>query len=305
MRQLDWDRAAERFEALMGEGADAPGLRFNLAWSLAMAKRFDAALPLLDEATSAELPQAAELEVGLLHQRGEFERAGERARALIQIHPDHRGLNAVVSTLAIDIEDVELAMATAEKAGDHPAALVTLGTLVLGEDEPERAAGIFDAALARDPNAPRALVGRGLARLLTGDQAEAAREIDRGAEIFGDHLGSWIAAGWAYMLAGDRGAAKARFERAVALDDTFGEAQGSLAVIELLEGDVEGARHRTEIALRLDRTGFAAALASMLLAAGEGDEERAERIFEIALNAPVGIGGKTLAQSIARMGMRG
>ena len=106
MRLLDWPRAAERFGALVAEGADAPPVRFNLAWSLAMAKRFEEALPLLDEATSAELPQAAALEVGLLHQLGEFERAEERARALILIHPDHRALNAAVSTLAIDIEDI-------------------------------------------------------------------------------------------------------------------------------------------------------------------------------------------------------
>lgn len=304
MRQLDWARAAERFEALVAEGADAPGVRFNLAWSLAMAKRFEEALPLLDEATSAEIPQAAELEVGLLHQLGEMERAEERARALILIHPDHRGLNAAVSTLAIDIEDVELAKAAAARAGDHPDALVTLGTLVLGEDEPDAAAELFDAALARNPNSPRALIGRGLARLLTGDQAEAAREIDRGAELFGDHLGSWIAAGWAHVVAGDREAGRARFEKAVELDENFGEAQGSLAVIELLEGHVEEARHRTEVALRLDRQGFAAALASMLLAAAEGDTERAERIFEIALKTPIGE-GRTLAQSLAKIGTRG
>lgn len=304
MRLLDWPRAAEWFEALLAAGADAPPIRFNLAWSLAMAKRFADALPLLDAATSAALPQAAQLEVSLLHELGDFERAEERARALILLHPEHRGLNAAVSTLAIDIEDVALAAATAAKAGDHPDALVTLGTLTLGDDDPDRAAALFDAALARNPKSPRALVGRGLTRLLTGDQTEAAREIDRGAELFGTHLGSWIAAGWAYVIAGDRATARDRFEKAVALDDRFGEAQGSLAVIELLDGDVERARRRTEIALRLDRQGFAGALASMLLAGAEGDTERAQRIFEVALKTPIG-DGRTLAQSIARMGMRG
>ncbi|MES2442153.1 MAG: tetratricopeptide repeat protein [Pseudomonadota bacterium] len=305
MRLLDWPRAAERFEAVLAAGGNAPPVRFNLAWSLAMDKRFAEALPLLDEETSAELPQAAELEVGLLHQLGELERAEERARALILVHPDHRGLNAAVSTLAIDIEDVELAAATAINAGDHPDALITLATLALGEDEVEGAAELFDAALARNPSSPRALVGRGLARLLSGDQAEAAREIDRGAELFGDHLGSWLAAGWAYVVAGDRETGRARFERAVEIDDTFGEAQGSLAVIELLEGRIEEARRRTEVALRLDRHGFAAALASMLLAAGEGDKDRAQRIFEIALKTPIGDNGRTVGQSIARMGTRG
>lgn len=305
MRLLDWDSAAGQFELLMAEGADAPPVRFNLAWSLAMAKRFGEALPLLDEATSDALPQAAQLEVQLLHETGEFERAGERARALIERHPDHRGLNAAVSTLAIDIEDAELAMRTAQVAGDHPEALATLGTLALGEDQLDAASALFEAALARNPNSSRAWIGRGLARMIDGDKAEAAREIDRGAELFGTHLGSWIAAGWAHVVAGDIATARARFERAVALDDSFGEGQGSLAVVELLEGDIEGARRRTEVAMRLDRKSFSAAFASMLLAAGEGDKDKAQRIFELALNTPVDASGRTVAQSIARLGTRG
>lgn len=304
MRLQAWDRAAERFEVLMAEGADAPAVRFNLAWSLAMAKRFDEALPLLDEATSAALPQAAQLEVQLLHEFGDFDRAAERGRALIVLHADHRGLNAAVSTLAIDVEDVELAAVCARRAGDHPEALTTLGTLALAEDKPEVAEPLFDAALARNPQAARAWVGRGLARLLTGDKTVAAQEIDRGAELFGTHLGSWIAAGWAYLIAGDRATARVRFETALALDDTFAESQGSIAVIDLLEGRTEEARKRTMTALRLDRQSFSAALASMLLAAGAGDREKARHIFETALNTPIDFNGRTVAQSIARLGGR-
>lgn len=302
MRQLDWPRASEIYQGLLASGADAPPVRFNLAWSLAMAKCFEEALAALDEATSLALPQAAQLEVQLLHQLGAFEQALDRARILIEVHPEHRGLNAIVSTLAIDMEDGTLALRTAEKAGDHPDALTTLGTLALGEDDPETAVRLFEAALARAPEAPRAWIGLGLTRLLGEDKAAAAGDLDRGAEMFGTHLGSWIAAGWAHALTGDRMAARARFEKALALDDSFGEAQGSLAVIELLDGQLEEAKRRTEVALRLDRGSFSAALASMLLAAGEGRADRAARIFETALHMPVGENGKTLAQALARLG---
>lgn len=304
MRRLDWTRAADLYAALLAGGADAPPVRFNLAWSLAMAKRFDEALAALDSATSTALPQAAQLEVQLLHQLGQFDLAGERARTLIALHPEHRGLNAIVSTLAIDIEDTDLAARTARMAGDHPDALTTLGTLALGEDDPAAAAELFEAALARAPGAPRAWIGLGLTRMLGGDQGEAARDLDKGAEMFGTHLGSWIAAGWAHVLAGDRAAGRVRFEKALALDDNFGEAQGSIAVIELLEGHIEEARRRTAIAQRLDRESFSAALASMLLAAGEGNSERAAKIFETALHTPIGDDGKTLAHSLAKLGAR-
>jgi tetratricopeptide (TPR) repeat protein len=304
MRLLAWEAAAARFEALMADGTDAPAVRFNLAWSLAMAKRFDEALAALDDATSHELPQAAALEVQLLHQLGEFERAEARARALIAVHPNHRALNAAVSTLAIDIEDEALAAECAERAGDHPDALVTLATLALGRDEVENAAAGFDAALARNPNSPRALVGRGLATLLTGEAAQAADEIDRGAELFGTHLGSWIAAGWAHVIAGDFGTARARFETARALDDSFSEAQGSLAVMDLLAGRVEEAQRGIVVALRLDRQSFSGALGAMLLAAGAGDTEKARRIFETALRTPIDGSGRTVAQSLARLASR-
>ncbi|HWU94987.1 MAG TPA: tetratricopeptide repeat protein, partial [Sphingomonas sp.] len=217
MRQLDWARSADIYAALLGSGADAAPVRFNLAWSLAMAQRFEEALAALNEPTSLALPQAAQLEVQLLHQLGAFDLALARARALIEVHPEHRGLNAIVSTFAIDMEDSALALRTAQKAGDHPDALTTLGTLALGEDDPDSAARLFEAALARAPEAPRAWIGLGLTRLLGDDKPAAARDLDKGAEMFGTHLGSWLAAGWAHALAGDRTTARARFETALAL----------------------------------------------------------------------------------------
>ncbi len=119
--------------------------------------------------------------------------------------------------------------------------------------------------------------------------------------MFGDHLGSWIAAGWAWLIAGDRAKARERFERAVELDGNFGEAQGSLAVVDLLDGKAEAAQRRIEVAARLDRQSFSAAYARMLVSAGQGDSGAARRIFDLALRQPIGEGGRTLADAIARM----
>lgn len=304
MRRQDWPLAAERFATLMDSGEDVPAIRFNRAWSLAMAQRLDEALAVLDPVTAETLPQAAQLLVQLLHDRGDFQGAAEQARLLVALHPTHRGLNAIVSTLAIDVEDVDLARSCAEQAGDHPDALTTLATLALGESDIGQAALLFDAALERAPNAPRAWVGRGLARLQQDDGVRAAAEIDRGAELFGTHLGSWIAAGWAYFVAGDIPTARARFERALALDESFAESHGSLAVVDALQGQIEAAQRRCEVALRLDRECFSAALAATLLSAGAGDPEQAKRIFEQALHRPVDGSGRTVAQALARMGTR-
>jgi tetratricopeptide (TPR) repeat protein len=298
-----YDRAAALFGELVDAGVDDPSVRFNLAWACAMDKRFDRALELLDDDLARALPQAAMLQVQLLHDRGEFDAAAARAREYVEIHPSYPPLMAAVSVLALDIEDEALAAACAAKGGEHPDALTTLGTLALGDERATEALELFDRALDRNPHVPRAWVGRGLARLLTGQSPDAAADIDRGAEMFGDHLGSWIAAGWAHFVNKDMASARARFETALQLDDTFAESHGSLAVIDLLEGNVEGARERSEIALRLDRQCYSAALARSLLAASAGDQATAQRIYEAAVNTPIDGSGRTIGQALAKLGM--
>lgn len=300
-----FDDAAARFQRLVDTGVADPAVRFNLAWSRAMLKDFDGALAQLDDATTAALPQAAMLEVQLLHEKGEFDAAAGRARRHVDAHPDHRGLMAAVSVLALDVEDAELAARCAAKAGDHPDALTTLGTLALGDERAGEALDLFERALETNQGVPRAWVGRGLARLLSGDAAAAAPDIDRGAEMFGDHLGSWIAAGWTYFVARDFTTARERFETALELDPTFAETHGSLAVLDILEGDPEKGRERSNVALRLDRNCYSAALARVLLASAGGDADSARRIFETAIQTPVDGSGRTIAQALARIGLTG
>lgn len=299
----DFAAAAEAFQVLFDSGAHEIGVRFNLAWARANLKQFDEALDVLDDVTAQALGQGAMLRVQLLHQLGRFEEAGDSARHYIVLHPEHRGLMAAVSVLALDINDEALAAACAAEAGDHPDALATRGTLALGDDHATAALELFERALSADAGSPRAWVGLGLAKLMTGQNATAGPDIDRGAEMFGDHLGSWIAAGWAYFVAGDAATAHARFETALALDPNFAETHGSLAVLDVLAGNVEAARKRSDVALRLDRHCYSAALARSLLASSAGDHATARRIFDHAANHSVDGSGRTIGQALARMGL--
>lgn len=303
MRRGRFDDAAAAFSALLAEGADDPAVRFNLAWSRMMTKDQEGALAALDPDTGDALPQAAALEVQLLHATGRLDEAFERGRRHLESHPDARGLTAAMSVLAIDVGDEGLAAECARKVPDHPDALATLGTLALGGDDATGAHAFFDEAISRNPDVPRAWVGRGLAHLLSGRPERAPADIDRGAELFGDHLGSWIAAGWAHFIAGDASASRIRFERALELDPTFGETHGSLAVLDALAGDPASARERAAVALRLDRASFSAALASALLTTAAGDADATRAILDRALNASIDGSDKTIARSLTRMGM--
>lgn len=302
MRAERFADAAEIFAELFDNGADNPAIRFNLAWSRAVTGDAAGALAVLDEATSEALPQAAALDVQLRHAAGEFDEAYARGKRHLDRYPDARALCAAMSVLALDMNDPELAAICAAKAPSHPDALTTLGTLALDGSDAAHAEALFNEALARNPKAPRAWVGRGLAELLAGQTDKAPADIDRGAELFGNHLGSWIAAGWAHFVNGDAATSRQRFEHALALDPTFAETHGSLAVLDLLSGDIAAARERAKVATRLDRQSYSAALAQAMLSAGDGDAEKSRAIIERALHTPLDGTGRTLAQALARMG---
>ncbi len=267
-----------------------------------MQKDFGSARALLDSEVTAAIPQAAMLEVQLMHDAGEFDEAAVRAKEHLDRHPGHPGLAAAVSVLALDVEDPELAKRCALAAGDHPDALTTLGTLSLGQQDVAGAVDLFDRALAADGSSPRAWVGRGLAKLISEGE-DAAADIDRGAELFEDHLGSWIAAGWAHLLKGDRATARERFEHSMTLDHNFAENFGSLAVVDVLDGRLDEARQGIATGFKLDRQCFSAMMAQSLLTSAEGDPERGQRLFRKILETPINDRGDTVMQSLARMGL--
>ncbi len=301
MRSGQHARAISLFGQLVDAHPEDPAIRFNLAWSLALDRQFDRAGELLDEATIAVLPQAAMLDLQLAHQRGDFEGAAEKIRPYLAAHGDYAPLQAAASVLAMDVDDEALAREAAIAGGDHPDALTTLGTLTLGDGDPEKARALLERALAQQDNAPRAWVGLGLANLGLGATSEALEQVDRGAALFEDHLGSWIAAGWVYLIAGDLDTAEERFAKAMSLDDNFAECHGSLATIYALRGDREQAERSIAVAFRLDRQCFSAAFAKMLVASAKGDSRVAQEVLERALDQPLDGQGNTLRQLIGRI----
>jgi tetratricopeptide (TPR) repeat protein len=296
MHRGDFAAAAPRFARLF-ESDDQAAVRFNLAWSRAMLGEKQAALELLSPATTGSIASAAMLRVQLLHEAGDFDGALAEGKAALTRFPDDRGLLAAMATLALDVEDGALARDCAMRAGDHPEALAAVGVLELDAGDTAAARSAFERALALRDHNPRAWIGRGLAGLVEHDPAQAARDLDRGAQQFGDHIGSWIAAGWAHYVAGDVAAAAQRFERALAIDPAFAESHGSLAVIDIARGDRDAARRRTATALRLDRACFSAALAQALLASD--DPDRAAAIVERAMTTPIDGGAMTLTRYLA------
>jgi tetratricopeptide (TPR) repeat protein len=300
LKEGRFEEAVAELDALRAAGEDAPQIRFNLAWARTMAGDHEGALALLDDdEVMAAGPRAATLKVNLLHQLERLDEALECGQALAALHPDDTSLMGALASAALDAEQIDLARLYAGRAGTSHDGLTTLGLLLLDEDRAEESAALFDRVLAGDAGNARALLGKGLGLIARGEVDAAADRLDAAAERFGDHLGTWVAAGWAHYVKGDLAASRARFETALALDDAFAETQGALAVLDLADGDLAGARRRTQIALRLDRNCFAAALASSMLLDREGKTEAAQKVRDAALNFPIGPEGRTIARSLA------
>jgi len=300
MRSGDQVQAQKWFKAALDAEPESKELRFNLAWSHALAKEFDISADYLSEDILLALPQAALLDLQIAHELGNFTEAEEKMLAHLERHADYAPLQAAASVLAMDIDRPDIARMAAIKGGEHPDALTTLASLDLADNKIEEAQERFARALSTGRLNPRAEIGVGLVAMAKGAHSDAALALDKGAEQFEDHLGSWIGAGWAHLLAGDIASAKARFQRAMDLDSNFGEAHGSLAVIDLVEGDVDAAQRKAEVAGRLDPNGFSSVLAKIILANSKGQPENAQALLERALSSSVLPDGTTLAQAIAR-----
>jgi tetratricopeptide (TPR) repeat protein len=299
-----FEDAATVFESLLATAPSDPVLRFNLAYARSMLGDHQAVIDLIDNEVAAAAPRAVALKTHALHVLGDTEAAVAWGRPFAEALEGDADLMSALSVAALDNEDIELARAYAEKAGDTHEGLSTLGLLALGDQDLTQSTSLFDQALEVFPDSARALMGKGLTLMLSEQPDKAAPLIDRSAEIFVDHLGTWITAGWAYFAKGDMATARQRFEHALALDDTFAESHGALAVLDIVEGNIDSARRRADVALRLDRECLSAALARSLLLTADGKPEAGERVRRIAMNLPVGVGGQSINQAMARMGIQ-
>lgn len=295
-----FEEAATIFEKLRSHGEDNPAIRFNLAWARAMLGSFEETVALLDEESVGVSPRGPALKIEALHHLGRHEEGLARGQILAEHYPDNQALMGALAALAMDAGELALAQDYATRAGDTPEGLAARGMFMLDEGDAADALVLFDRALTQKPRSARAWIGRGLGLLATDRAAEAAEAIEQGAQLFEDHLGSWIAAGWGYFTNKDYPKARQCFERARDIDPNFAESHGGLAVLDVMDGALESATRNCEIALRLDRACLGGALAKSMLLEREGKSAAAQKIRDLALSLPVGSDGKTISEALAR-----
>jgi Flp pilus assembly protein TadD len=294
--------ASAIFEALR-RGNDTPALRVNLAWTRARDNKWEEVLALLDDAALDASPHAPALKIHALHHLDRYDDGLAEGEKLAARYPANSELLGALATLALDAERLDLVKQYATGGKDSAEGQTALGMLSLEAQDAAGSLALFEQAMQRQPNNPRAWLGKGLAQMATGDSRSGSAAIDCAAELFGTHPGSWVASGWAHFVNGDTAKARAAFSRALAVDDTFAESHGGMAAVALAEDRLDEARKECEIALRLDKNCFGGALTKSLLLERAGHGTAARRIRDAAMNAPIGgPGGKTILQALAGFG---
>lgn len=184
-------------------------------------------------------------------------------------------------------------------------ARATLGTILMGREEDERALLHLRQAIQDDPGCADAYLALALlhrkheAWHLQAKAAEAATRAEPG------DADGWILWGEALERQGQYAAAAERFERAAALKGAGGRALASAALARLALGEFDRAEQHARAAVRVapkDPAGFLA-LGEVLLKRGGAHGAEAVRAFEqaAALGERTGAAHLGMAQSLQRL----
>jgi predicted Zn-dependent protease len=271
--------ARELLTSLIRDGADAPGVVFNLGY---------AALRAGDPAAGAAIlagllarPDAAPetltwlLRCHLHAGHPEHALAAWNAAPLPQRTPEAAG---VASLACFDADLPEQARQLADGALVAGATslepVVVRAAVALSDGEFANADQLLARGRQIAPQDPRLRFTCGLAQLLRGRTAEAHEEFRFAVDGQPRHAGGWIAFAWSSIFIGNLAEARSSLAHAMALDRNFAETHGALAVVDALEGHREAAQAGIERASRLDRNSMAWHYAEAVLAGAHHDASR-------------------------------
>jgi tetratricopeptide (TPR) repeat protein len=310
VRDGNYAGAADALGQAIALGEIDAAVHFHNAYALASLARYAEAEPSAAAAAAqhAEYPHAPALYLRILHHLGKIDEAvafAEQLAASGGAAPPR--LHGVLSTLYIDVDDIDKARSAAQAAlaqdADDTDAHTTLGLLALGDLDGLLAQAEFERVLKVQANHGRATLGSGLSHMLAGDMSTATRALERATQTtnMSTHVGTWHTLAWCYILQGDLDAAEQALQQAMELNRNFAETHGGLAVVAVMRGNIDLATQAAKRAAALNPKNFSGNFAQSLIQQAAGKAELARKIVQRILSQPVLSGGKTLQSVVAEM----
>lgn len=312
LRERGYSTASAMLSKAIELGETSPNTFYGFAYALVNLGKFeDAESPAAHAAQySKDIPGAPALYIRILHHLGKLDEAIAFVEGL-KDHPLPHGVSGVMSTLYMDAENLEAARDAANAALiEDPSdadARTTLGLLALQDMDAEKAEKEFNQVLAARKNQGRALLGQGLATLLSGD-------LERAASIFeavvtqtsmATHIGSWHTLAWCRILQKDAAAAEQALQHSLELDRNFAETHGGLAVVALMRGNIDSAIQAAKRARGIDKNNFAGNFAQGLIQQVQGNAVQAAAIIDKILNKSVLPDGRSIQSLLVERMVRG
>ena len=288
---------------LIAEGVNSAVVAFNLAYAQFRQHKYDQARDLLRSLPGA--PDAPPDSFAMLLRCLHHLRAFDEAFALIEARLREKTLDVaaagVASLMYLDAnrlgEAKSLSEAALQSNPNHIEALVTRGSVALGERDVATARSLLARALAQNAQDGRVWSASAMTHLLEMNLDQALSEFKTAVSFMPNHIGTWHGMAWCNLMKKDLAAAQQNFEAAMALDRNFGETHGGLAVALALQGRREEAKLSIERALRLDPQSLSARYAEAVLSGEVADQEAFQRLARRVLGARAHAGG-TLADLI-------
>lgn len=283
-RELDQARAV--LGALQQEGLRHPLIAHNLARLASIEGDFGACLEILRPWVDSEAGRSDSalqmLWLRALHRLERFNEAWQWARQRLTEGSLSPHAAAVASLVAIDVADLEAALALSQQAldaGEPPLeALVARACVALHQGDGAQARELLEAALELNPKEGRTWSALGFVALLEQRLSEARLVFERTLVLLPAHIETWHGLGWCRLLQHELAGAVKAFEAALRLDPGFAESHGALAVAQALQQQGQSAREHLARALELEPWNLAAHYAQALLSGQTGDLPAVERL---------------------------
>jgi tetratricopeptide (TPR) repeat protein len=284
--------AESEMSAAVAQGVETAEIRYHLACSYFMQRRFTEAMKQLSAPLMPfELPLALKLQARCQHFLGKTSDAIASCRKYLSHAAEDPECNGLLALLLFERAELEAAGQHAQIAltqdRRQQEALLTRASIEFDAADYGTARRSFEELVKSHPHCGRGWLGLALIKLKDMQLHAARNDIELAANHMPDHIGTWHVLAWIRILLGDVLGAELAFDKALELDRNFGESHGGLAVIAALDGRSSDARVRIKRALRLNPQALSPRYAEMLILRQQGRLQEADALLQEVLSRPV------------------